>query len=126
MKKYTWNYSEHDELWSHDDFDTIEDCIADAKENYKIEVGESIAIGETDEFRISVDATSVLDAIEEQAYDECGEASENWDSYDYKNDKDGLDELSNQLTKCVEEWLKQRNNMPTFYRILNIKTIEVS
>lgn len=126
MKKYTWNYSENDELWQHDDFDTIEDCIADAKDNYSMKPGDTIAIGETDEFRISVDATSVLDATEEQAFDECGEASESWDSYDYKNDKVGLEELSNQLTKCVEDWLRQRNNMPGFYKILNIKTIELN
>lgn len=126
MKTYTWNYNEDDEYWNHDDFNTIDECVADAKENYKMKVGQRIAIGEPDVFKISVDSTTILDGIEEQAYDECGDVSESWDSYDYKNDKEGIEELSKQLTKCVEEWLEKRNNMPSFYRITNIRTVEIN
>ena len=41
----TWNYKETDELWQHGEFETEEECITDAKENYGMKVGDEIAIG---------------------------------------------------------------------------------
>lgn len=120
MKKYTWNESEKDELWHHDCFDTVEECIKDAKENYGYKAGETIAVGITEPFVVSIDARDVLERLEEDAYEECGEASEGW--LDYKN----IGKLSEKLTECVNEWLKETNQEPGFYRIhsISIETIK--
>lgn len=32
MKKYTWSFNRSDEVWNHDTFDTIEECIKNAIE----------------------------------------------------------------------------------------------
>lgn len=122
MKKYTWSKSATDELWQHDCFDTVEECIKDAKENYGYEIGETIAIGETAGFVVNIDAIDVLERLEENAYEECGEVVEGW--IDYK--KSPFDKLSEKLTACVNEWLKETNQQPTFYHIhsISLETIK--
>lgn len=122
MKKYTWSASANDELWQHDDFDTIEECVLDAKENYGYEAGTDIAIGEAIPFIVSVDADDIIERLEENAYEECGEASEGW--IHYKQEQ--LDELSEILTKHVNEWLEKTKNKPTFYKIDNIISVTIN
>jgi hypothetical protein len=121
MEGYTWSYHETDELWQHDIFDSKEDCIADAKENYSCKAGETIAIGKPKAFVPSVDAESVLEALEEQAYEECGDASDGWLDYP----RQAIDNLSDRLTKCVNDWLKETKQEPSFYTITDIETIEI-
>lgn len=120
-KLYTWSYSENDELWQHDIFDSIEDCIADAKENYNINSEDTIAVGKVEPYVVSVDAETILENIEENAYEECGDAAENW--IDYK--KESIERLSVQLTECVNKWLKETGNEPHFYKIIGVKTIVI-
>lgn len=120
-KEYTWSYSENDELWQHDTFDSIEDCIADAKENYGIGADDTIAVGIVEPYVVSVDAETILENLEENAYEECGDAAESW--IDYK--KELIDQLSNRLTECVNQWLKETGNEPHFYKIVGVKTITV-
>jgi len=119
--KYTWTKSENDELWQNGTFETVEDCIADAKENYEYSAGEDIAVGVVNNFVAKVDAESVLEAIEEQAYEECGEACEGW--IDYKNE--AVDKLQDTLTNCLNEWLKETKQEPEFYGITNIKKVAI-
>lgn len=117
---YTWSNDKDDELWRNGCFDTIQECISEAKEEgYK--VGETIAVGETNDFKVYVDAERVLEMVQDDAYDECGEASDSWIDCRRHN----LDELSDKLTDCVNEWLKETNQEPTFYYIDNIKRVEI-
>jgi len=123
-KQYTWEKDENEELWRHDTFESIEDCILDAKENYEHKVGDIIYIGETELYIPSVDAESILENIEEQAYETIGECAENWDIYDYKK-REELYELSNELTEVVNNWLKKYNREPSFYSVVDVKPIEI-
>ena len=125
MAKYTWEYSENEEFWNHGLFDTVEECIQDAKENYDIESGETITIGEAVWYEPQVWASDVLEDLEQEAYEEYGECAEGWDTFDYKKDREKLDELSDQLTEVVKAWLEKYNRKPYFYRIHNIEVIEV-
>lgn len=123
--KYTWEYSDNEEIWRHDLFDTIEDCVLDAKENYCVEPGTEIAVGEVVACEIYIDSTDVLETLENQIYDEYGEISEGWNAFNYKEDKEKLESLSTKLTNVVKAWLKENNNMPTFYKIESIIIMEV-
>lgn len=123
--KYTWEYSENEEIWRNDVFDTIEDCILDAKENYEVEPGETIAVGEPVYFEPYVDAINILEQLESDAYDECGEFSESWTLYNYQKDKDKIEELSEKLTEIVKQWLKDNGTYPHLYMIKNVRTVEV-
>lgn len=118
-KQYTWSDSENDELWQHDIFNSIDECIIDAKENYLIKVEDTIAIGTVKPYVVSIDAETYLENLEEDAYEECGDAAEDWIDYESSN------QLSERLTECVNQWLKETGNEPSFYKIVDVKTIEV-
>lgn len=122
---YTWETDPTYEMWRYDVFDTIEECLADAKENHHVAEGETIYIGECHPYIPTVNADNVLEDIEEIAYDEYGDTAETWQpSVDVSQDK--IDELSEVLTSIVNKWLKDNHAEPDFYQIENIKeyTIE--
>lgn len=117
---YTWNNDKDSEMWCNGKFETIEGCIKNAKEE-GCRTGETVFIGRCVDFEVSVDADDVIERLQEQAYEECGEASDVW--IDWKNDN--VKQLSERLTDCVNEWLKETKQEPTFYYIDNIKAIEI-
>lgn len=123
LKKYTWSEDVDDELWQRDDFDTIEECIEDAVENYGYEKGEKIAVAETKEFVPSVFAEMIFEQIEQDAYEECGEAAEDWRIY--CEDKGSVQKLSDKITELVNEWLKETGNKPDFYKIVNARYVDI-
>lgn len=115
---YSWNADRDSEIWNNGRHETIEECITSAKqEGYK--VGETIFIGRCVDFEVSIDAGNVIDILQEEAYEHCGEASDGW--IDWKNDN--VNVLSERLTKCVNEWLKETNQEPYFYYITDIKPL---
>ncbi len=128
MKQYTWDCDGEAELWQNDICDSVGECIAAAREATKEDGddhGNRVYVGEIISFVPCVDAASVLDAIEEDAYDHCGDAAEDWRAYD-PHMRNELDELSNTLTKLVNDWLKKHGRTPTFYAVKNIRTYPFS
>lgn len=123
--KYTWNTDLNADIWYNDEFDTIEDCILDAKENYGIEEGTDIFIGEVVYYELYIDATTILDFLEEDAYEQCGQVAGDWCTYDNIKDELKLEILSDKLTEVIREWLIEYNRYPDFYRIENIQMVEV-
>ena len=121
MKQYTWSNNKNDELWQHDIFSSKEECIADAKENYEIKSGETIAIGVSIPYVVNVDAERVLENLEEQAFEQCGEACEGW--IDYKHED--IIRLSNALSDCVNAWLKETKQEPNFWQVDDIETVVI-
>lgn len=118
MKKYSWSFNKNDELWNQDTFDTVEECIENAKKN-EVYSGETIAVGECIPYVPYIDADDIIERIEEQAYEHAGEASEGWLSYS----NDEKDRLTEQLTEVLEKWIKDTNNEPSFYHIEDIREI---
>lgn len=122
--KYTWETDETD-IWKHDIFGTVDDCIADAKENYCIDPGTEIVVGEVVPWEPYVDAFDILNELEFHAYDECGEIAENWYSYYCEKDKEKVQQLSEKLTEIVKQWLKENGTYPNFCTIENVNVVEV-
>ena len=119
-KEYTWETSNDKEIWEHDVFDTMEECIRDYFENYAQEhPQETIFIGECERYTFSVDGSGVIENLEERAYDECGECAESWEPSSGVSLED-WNELDEQLTRVVAEWLEKHNDMPEFYKIVNV------
>ena len=87
--EYTWEYGETD-IWQHDLFDTVEDCILDAKENYLVEPGTEIVVGEAVFCEPYVSAINILKRLEENAYEEVGVVADDWYAFDYKKIKKKL------------------------------------
>jgi len=121
----TWNYKETDELWGHDQYKTEEECILDAKENYGMELGDTIAIGTVYPYIVSADIDVLLEQLEQDAYEECGDAAEDWDISDSKHYGKEMDRLQEEVTKCINRYLLSIKEVPSFYKIDNIYTVTV-
>jgi len=131
--KYTWEFDKDEEFWRNATFDTIEECIQEAKKVMQAygEEHSVIYIGETEVFEPYVFGTDVMERIEEQAFEECGEAAEGWGIWNEirskgeAESKAAWEELSDKLTEAVNHWLKKYNLVPNFYKIVNIREVPV-
>lgn len=122
MEKYSWDFNKNAEIWYNETYDTVDDCIADAVETAK-EDGEdydTVYVGENIPYIPSIDAESILDALQEQAYDFAGEIGGDWCAYNHKQTEE-LEELSELLSTVVCDWMKKYGYYPTFYAIEKIK-----
>lgn len=121
----TWNYSKNDELWQHDQFETEEECTLDAKLNYDMKSGDEIAIGTVYPYVVCADVESLLERLEEDAYEECGEAAEDWDISSRKHYDKEMDKLQEEVTECINKYLLSIKEVPSFYKIDDIYTITI-
>lgn len=129
-KMYTWMHYPDAEIWKHDKFKTIQECIDDAKENYFIESGEEIYIGECQDVYIGgIYLDDVLDRVEEYVYEEVGEVSEGWDimsrtgSYDDRYEI--YEKYDRKLRELIMDYIKEIKEVPTFYKIINIQELTI-
>lgn len=121
-KKLTWENKPKD-IWRNDLFDTEEECIEDAiEQGYK--AGDTIVIGEAEEYTINADVGLLLDRLEEDAYEQCGEIAADWNIYKKEHEKE-LEELRKEVTFAVEKFLKKINQEPYFYKIVGIREITI-
>lgn len=123
MDKYSWNFNEDAERW-YESADSIAECIADARA--AVESGEygqtdTVYIGVNVPFIPSVDAESVLEAVEQQAYEFDDDAGEDWNAFDSRKMREELEELSDTLSAVVIAWLKKYGREPNYYRVEGAK-----
>lgn len=120
MNKFTWTFNP-DELWQNDTYDTVEECLNEARRNPYYE-GQNIYIGEVTPYTFAVDTEGVLERLNEQAFYEVGEAVGDWP---YSEPSEDLDKLAEKLTECVTEWLREHNDLPSFYKVGNVRAIGI-
>lgn len=124
MQKYAWSFYEDAEVWQNSG-NTIEECIADAIGEADIdEKQQHVFIAEVIPFTPAADGESVLEQIQETAYDTCGEPGGDWCAYDCAKHSE-LEALSQSLTDAVNAWLKQYGYYPNFGSIGKIKRYEL-
>lgn len=118
---YTWEWNRDTEIWNNDEYDTLEECIKAAKEEAKLDKHKTVVyIGECVPYAPKADCTDVLDRMQEQAEETCGEAGEDWEAYDWHK-KDELEELDRTITTAACDWMKAYGYYPACYSIQNIK-----
>ncbi len=115
-KKYSWTENQTDDIWYHGRFDSVKECIKDAM-GYGRKPGEKIAIGICKDYLPCLDADSLLDQVSEDAYEEVGEVAEGWPEFENRKGYKYVDKLQEKLDKAFSEWLKETNQVPSFYRI---------
>ena len=126
IKIYSWSDNATDELWSNGTFETVEECIKDAKLDWNgKKSGDEIAIGTVVPYVVSADIDCMLEQLEQNAYEECGDAAESWDISTYKGHKKEFDELQEKVTELVNEYLEKIGEKPTFYKIDDIYTVTI-
>lgn len=130
VEKYSWDFNEEAENWGNDPYDTVEECLAAARQavaerDYQTDTPpEVVYIGENAPFVPRVDPDTVLEDIEEQAADFAGDLGGDWNASDYKK-RDELTELADSLSRVVNEWLKKYGYEPNFYAVQNIKAYQL-
>lgn len=126
FKKYTYELNSSKDIWTNETFDTIDECIEDAKNNYDLKIGDKIYVGETESIDSCIDsidyADRIIGMIQEQVWDTVGEVSE-----DYLNDitKEQEKQLNDKLVEVINTWLKETNNEPKYYNIISIQEVEI-
>jgi hypothetical protein len=118
-----WTYNDVDDgIWSNDDFETEEEAVKYGREATLDEENDCFYIGQIVPFVPSVDAAMIIDSISENACEECGESADGY--LDYVDKKD-IAKLAVRLNEVLDKWLTDTGNEPTFWKIENIKQIEV-
>ena len=121
---YTWMDYPNADIWNHDTFETIQECIDDAKENYLMKQGETIYIGECQDVSIGgSDLDDTLCRVEEDMYEQVGEVSEGWDIYStsgyYADRKPIYDKYDEKFKQLVMDYIEEIGETPKFYQIIN-------
>jgi len=119
-KEGKWTFNSVDEgLWSNDVYDTKEEAIAAAKrDGLSIFFVGRIELMSLPQLNI---AEEIIERLTEHAFEECGEAAENWICDADLNDIQQLDDAINDV---IKEWLKDNALMPDFYKLTNIEEIQ--
>lgn len=116
MSAGKWAWSTDEERFAGDVFDTRDEAIADAVR--ELNPGERFWTGQYADIRWSVHARHILEDVGEQAFNEAGEASEDWPA-DYSRAEEG--ELSARLTETLRKWFEEKNDRPHFWRVADVK-----
>lgn len=120
--KYTWTDNPTDEIWKGARFDTIEECIEDAKQCGK-EIGTTIAIGICEDYIPHVNCELMLDRLGEEAYEECGEVAEGFLYFENGKGYKDIESLQERMDKVLGEWLRENKQYPGFYRIYPLNDV---
>lgn len=111
-----WSYSFDNENW-HDIYDTrneaIKEAIKDIK-THKIQDG-LLTIGAAYQYKVQIDECMVIENIQDDAADFCGEWSEEYLRDVTKEEKEDLRKL---LQEAYEKWMKKYpKHRPNFYSV---------
>jgi uncharacterized protein YggL (DUF469 family) len=128
VSNYYWSFKKDKEVYTESN-DTIEQCIKEANEynDFDVKHGsksmEVVYIGKAIPFMIPVvDSECIFETFRDHAYDECGEASEDWLSGVSKEESSNLDE---KLTEVIKKWMEETNNKPSFCTFESIDTYDL-
>ena len=115
MKKIAWTKHKNDEVWYGGPCDSVKECVEEAKlEDYKDT--EIFAIGYIETYEVNyVNADQIIDFLQQDAYEEVGEVSEDWLT---NITSEQCADLESRVRKVVLEWLKDCNEEPSFYKIV--------
>lgn len=93
----------------------LEDAIDDSLDSQDVEEGEVITIwsGETSKHRVSDWVPDMMDAIDNAAYDECGEWADGWPSATDEQRQ----ELQTATKKLADEWADKYGQQPGFFTV---------
>lgn len=128
-KLYTW--SQLNDNWENaDTFETIEECIEDAKatigQYIDIKDGYTIYVGECVEPTIFADFDDVLEDVADQAENDYGEEAEDWDICYDDSRKEIYDKYEKMLNILVKEYINEIGENPTFFKVENVKKIVIN
>ncbi len=119
MKSGQWMYNFGDEEhWNECEYFGTKEEAVEAGRIEAIARGEDqYQVGQIQEFVPRIYAEYVMEQINEDAYEECGD---NVGNYPFTNKVD-QQKLQDLLDEALERWMDKTNNYPTFYKIGNVE-----
>lgn len=126
---YTWVHYSTD-IWMNETFETIQECIEDAKNNIYILPGSHIYVGECENVQVGgIYLDDILCRVEEDMHEQVGEVSDGWDVYstsgNYAYRQPAYEKYNEKLRQLVIDYIKEIGEMPSFYKIVNVKEIVI-
>ncbi|HDR8058219.1 TPA: hypothetical protein QC443_005912 [Bacillus cereus] len=128
--KWMYNLDSNNDMWTSDKYETREEAIQAALEEWtermledRASVEKEFQLGQFVQHVPQIDADWILDELYERAASECGEASESWLS---GIPKEAGEKLQEQINKVTTEWLKELKEYPTFGLIEKVEIIDAS
>ena len=115
-KEYSWTENQTDEIWHHEKFASVEECIKDAI-SYGKKPGEKIAVGICEDYVPYLNVDNLLDQVSEDAYEEVGEVAEGWPEFENRKGYKDAEKLQEKIDKAFNEWLEETKKVPRFCRI---------
>ncbi|MCK5138370.1 MAG: hypothetical protein KAQ85_00875 [Thermodesulfovibrionia bacterium] len=111
MKTGEWLGSTDEEMFNIGPYETKEQAIEEIPNDAALESGEEFFIGQITVYEPSIDIDTVIENLDEQSAEECGETSEMWvDGFT----KEAKEELSNSLNLVLKGWLVHYKYTPEF------------
>ena len=120
----------NEDIWYHDGFETEEEFIKDAKENYDVLPGEKIYIGKCHKSEINgICFGDVLENVENAMEEDVGEIAEDWDistTIGSHSDRQPIyDKYDKKLRKLVLDYIKEIDEEPRFDWIGDVKEVMI-
>jgi len=95
-------------------FKTREDAIAEARVEGE---GDSFATGKYEKVDHSINADSIIEQLQEDCYELCGDAA---DSFLMDLDKKVVDDLNGVLNAALVDWIK-KHNLDTVFHVIDVQ-----
>lgn len=121
-KQWSWNYC-NNEYWNHDGFDTKEEAILDAQENYEVK-DRDIDVGQCKLASLPtyIDADNLFEKLNNQY----GEDLSEYDQYLFDSVTDEQrEELENELSDVMLKFYEKVGIKSNWYTIYNSHTVHV-
>jgi hypothetical protein len=120
--QWSWNYCNSD-WWTHDCYDTKEEAIQDAKENYEVK-GQDIEIGQIE--LVSLPTYIDTDDLFYNFNEQYGEELSEYDGDLFESvTKEQQHKLENELSKVLQKFYKKTKIKSNNYTIYNEHTVHI-
>lgn len=109
------------EIYHYGPYDDL--VMAEMEADYLMEedVADCATIGKAEELHLRVpDADDVIERIEMDVYEQCGETADHWLD---KATKEQKQELTAAIKDAVAVWMSKHNLWPTFCKVEQVKTL---
>lgn len=118
MEKYYYSYDEENFI-----FDNPGEAAEALWNAGNFEVGDidEIYQGEPEERKASFYVPRIAEMMIDDAWDNCGEAAENWNIDSEQNSKS----LQEYIGKAIDEWCDKNDMQPNFFMIKNVKSVKI-
>lgn len=123
---YTWAESPDEEIWRNGKYDSIEECVMEARE-CGCRPGSTIYVGECEDVCIGgIDLSAVLDSVEEDMYEQVGEISEDWDISRITDARRAVyEKYEERLFNLVNDYINEIGEGRGFYQIVGVRPVVI-